>query len=750
MSFLPAQPYPPRNRVYDAPTTLNRYQNSISAYGAAPSAPPRQPLSTCADLASSSPLRHPHQASYAAPAHQPHMPHTSGTHDEPLIPKRRRRTTPAELAILESEYRVKPRPDPIERAHLAERLGMTVRAVQVWYQNRRQKEKRETSCSSSITSTGSDPKDLDGVVLSFSSSPLPSPGLPLHPITGAPSRSALSACPKGAVAAAAAGAAFSGTSVAPSGRLVLQPAVSVADKENVESPTEGATGVRSSHLLTPVSSATVPYRYSYPSQSSGYGSSVGDHHPTSSSGSYAESSHASVFVHRPHNSSIIAAKKHVRKRPLGSHAPLARTPSLPHSFAFPPSPPKTSFVAPAAAARKTLQRSASHSLNAVAGREQKKSAAGLFANSQGETVACAADRRRSMSVSPTTSVPPTLSCAGDSAPTLSRRTGSPEAALTPLPMTMMTPLSKARARDELLQHMQSDPPSTSSPGPIPLTRRRIEQLERSLATREDEDSDDGDGGPPRLVAKAVRPQISRSLSSPNTQATSTLHGAPAADDLAHESARTLMVCTPSYTRASSVPARSAADASYTAAPASSSPAPTAFGPLASHAGADLGVCAIKALGRKRARILEDQSSAAAAAVGDDIVKGRPYVATPGHALSLASAAGRRLGLRIDVARASGGQQQKRRRISGDSIASSSVGTDESSFADLSYSSTSTASTADSLTTVADGDYFGPHRRSAPVGAAWSTSRTREDQAPKSQEDEQRECAELLLGLGGFH
>ncbi|KAL7340179.1 homeobox domain-containing protein, partial [Rhodotorula toruloides] len=51
--------------------------------------------------------------------------------------KRRRRTTPAELAQLEHSFALNPRPDPIERAKIAERLGMTARAVQVWYQNRR-------------------------------------------------------------------------------------------------------------------------------------------------------------------------------------------------------------------------------------------------------------------------------------------------------------------------------------------------------------------------------------------------------------------------------------------------------------------------------------------------------------------------------------------------------------------------------------------------------------------------------------
>ncbi|TNY17874.1 homeobox domain-containing protein, partial [Rhodotorula diobovata] len=51
--------------------------------------------------------------------------------------KKRRRTTPAELNILEHEFRSNMRPDPLERARIAERLGMTARAVQVWYQNRR-------------------------------------------------------------------------------------------------------------------------------------------------------------------------------------------------------------------------------------------------------------------------------------------------------------------------------------------------------------------------------------------------------------------------------------------------------------------------------------------------------------------------------------------------------------------------------------------------------------------------------------
>lgn len=599
----------------------------------------------------------------------------------------------------------------------------------------RQKEKRETSCSSSVASAGSDPKDLDGIVLSFSSSPLPSPGLPLQPTTSASGRAQYPS--PGSKKQQAENA----PAMAASGRLVMQAMTapnSSADKENLCS-VPASEQARVAHLLTPASSATQPYRYSYPSHESATSSCAA--HPSSSASS-ADASSGGVFVHRPHNSSIIAAKKHVRKRPLGSHAPLARTPSLPHVFAFPPSPPKSAQAAAAgtAGARPALKRSASYSLNAVAGREQRKSAAGLFANSSGDTVAQAADRRRASSASPGT-VAGGSALAGEGSDASLRQT-SPVAAPTPnLPMAMMTPVSKARARDELLQHMQSDPPSTSSPGPIPLTRRRIEALERSYSDRNaDEDADMTDatfsrvGRPVRAVP--VRPSMARSISSPNTSA-SKIAAAPLRGG-AHARLQD-----PLHGRSSSVPPTRASDAQ----PArSSSPVPAAFGSSTTHAGANLGVCAVQALGRKRARILEHQSAEAAAR-------------------ELGSSGGRRaLGLTIDVQRAAGHpvRPAKQRRVSAESTASSSS-TDASSMADLSFSSTSTASTADSLVSVHDdsttaplmGDYFARPTQSSLVGVATSDMRGEPRGVGaaalgKSSEDEQRECAELLLGLGGFH
>lgn len=60
-----------------------------------------------------------------------------GTPQHPLIPKRRRRTSPQELAILEVAFQANPLPTQPQRAQLASRVGMTGRAVQVWFQNRR-------------------------------------------------------------------------------------------------------------------------------------------------------------------------------------------------------------------------------------------------------------------------------------------------------------------------------------------------------------------------------------------------------------------------------------------------------------------------------------------------------------------------------------------------------------------------------------------------------------------------------------
>ncbi|KAI8979064.1 homeobox domain-containing protein, partial [Mycotypha africana] len=55
--------------------------------------------------------------------------------------KHRRRTSRAQFKVLESAFLGNPKPNAAVRRWLAETLVMTPRGVQVWFQNRRAKDK---------------------------------------------------------------------------------------------------------------------------------------------------------------------------------------------------------------------------------------------------------------------------------------------------------------------------------------------------------------------------------------------------------------------------------------------------------------------------------------------------------------------------------------------------------------------------------------------------------------------------------
>jgi hypothetical protein len=57
-------------------------------------------------------------------------------------PKKRQRTSPAQLEVLEKVYQTEKLPNSDLRKELATTLKMTPRRVQVWFQNKRAKEKR--------------------------------------------------------------------------------------------------------------------------------------------------------------------------------------------------------------------------------------------------------------------------------------------------------------------------------------------------------------------------------------------------------------------------------------------------------------------------------------------------------------------------------------------------------------------------------------------------------------------------------
>jgi len=66
------------------------------------------------------------------------------TINEVSQPRKRQRTTPEQLEVLEKVYENEKLPNSDLRKELAIQLGMTPRRVQVWFQNKRAKEKRMT------------------------------------------------------------------------------------------------------------------------------------------------------------------------------------------------------------------------------------------------------------------------------------------------------------------------------------------------------------------------------------------------------------------------------------------------------------------------------------------------------------------------------------------------------------------------------------------------------------------------------
>ncbi|KAJ0424041.1 hypothetical protein BJY00DRAFT_309432 [Aspergillus carlsbadensis] len=61
-----------------------------------------------------------------------------------LARQKRRRTSPEDHAILESEYHRNPKPDKAARASIVSRVSLGEKEVQIWFQNRRQNDRRKS------------------------------------------------------------------------------------------------------------------------------------------------------------------------------------------------------------------------------------------------------------------------------------------------------------------------------------------------------------------------------------------------------------------------------------------------------------------------------------------------------------------------------------------------------------------------------------------------------------------------------
>jgi homeobox protein YOX1/YHP1 len=71
------------------------------------------------------------------------MIHQFTTCDNQVQKKTRARTTPEQLKELLKLYQINPLPTLQQRQELGAKINMTPRAVQVWFQNRRQNQKRQ-------------------------------------------------------------------------------------------------------------------------------------------------------------------------------------------------------------------------------------------------------------------------------------------------------------------------------------------------------------------------------------------------------------------------------------------------------------------------------------------------------------------------------------------------------------------------------------------------------------------------------
>lgn len=347
-----------------------------------------------------------------------------------------------------------------------------------------------------------------------------------------------------------------------------------------------------------------------------------------------------IFVHRLATTSIITAKKHVTKRPLGSHAPLARQTSLSHNFDFPPSPVKGSKED---VAQPRLRRQASATSVASTGSGAGGKVGGLFSLTTNES------GRARVWVD-------ALNNEWDA----DAKAGADDEQVDVNAMEVdpskpsRTTLS-ALSNDEVWQHMASDPPSSFSPtsSPVPLTRKMM----LALAAQ--------DSRP--VPSTRTRPGTAFALSMSNLPSTAAARRPP-------------------LVRSDSL-----------------------GGGTGSRAGGEE-TCAEMALGRKRARMGDDASSSGSSS-------------SRRRSAGTASKGGARRrnasGLTVSTTLASS------------SSSASEVGDSSLEMGELSFSSTSTAFSAELGTPGSGKKTFFGRKSEVVVG-----------------NDEERECAELLLGLGG--
>lgn len=97
-----------------------------------------------------------------------------------LNKKKRQRTSPDQLAILEQIFQTDKMPNQQTRVHLADQLGMSSRRVQIWFQNKRAKVKRSVSKPDGDECSSPSSLNESSSSLSPPDSPSSSPSVPIN------------------------------------------------------------------------------------------------------------------------------------------------------------------------------------------------------------------------------------------------------------------------------------------------------------------------------------------------------------------------------------------------------------------------------------------------------------------------------------------------------------------------------------------------------------------------------------------
>ncbi|CAI5760210.1 unnamed protein product [Candida verbasci] len=95
----------------------------------------------------------------------------------PLARRKRRRTSIQELNILNKEFKLGTTPNKMRRFEIAKKVSMTEKAVQIWFQNKRQSLRKHSNCEKEITLLPEAPPILDQQIQTLSVLPqqLPMP-----------------------------------------------------------------------------------------------------------------------------------------------------------------------------------------------------------------------------------------------------------------------------------------------------------------------------------------------------------------------------------------------------------------------------------------------------------------------------------------------------------------------------------------------------------------------------------------------